>query len=72
MAEKRPLAKALRGLPEADLLAQLEKLRQELWQFRAKSTEGAQPQMHQVPAVKRQIARIHTVLRERRTGEAQP
>ncbi len=64
MAQTRPTAKTLRELPRADLSAQLETLRQELWQHRIKTKEGAQPQMHQIPALRRQIARIQTVLRE--------
>ena len=64
MADKRPGAKALRGLPKADIQAQLTGLRQELWQHRQKTKEGAQPKMHQIHAVRRQIARIHTVLNE--------
>ncbi len=64
MAKKRPTAKALRELPRADLLAQVEKLRQELWQHRIKTKEGAAAEMHHIPALRRQIARIHTVLKE--------
>ena len=64
MADKRPRAKELRGLPKADIEAQLTGLQQELWQHRQKTKEGAQPKMHHIPAVRRQIARIHTVLRE--------
>ena len=64
MAAKRPRAKELRGLPQADIEAQLTGLRLELWQHRQKTKEGAQPKMHQIPAMRRQIARIHTVLRE--------
>jgi len=67
MAEKRPTAKALRELPRADVLAQLAQLRQELWHHRIKIKEGAAAEMHQIPALRRQIARIHTVLRELRT-----
>ena len=65
MAEKRPQASALRALPEADLRAQLAALRQELWQRRNKTGEGAQPQTHEIPGVKRQVARVLTVLHER-------
>ena len=66
MAERQPTAKDLRALSTADLTTQLEKLRQELWQHRIKTKEGAQQQMHLAPAIKRQIARVHTVLREQR------
>ncbi|MBI2104582.1 MAG: 50S ribosomal protein L29 [Candidatus Omnitrophica bacterium] len=67
MAGKQSTAKALRELPRADLLAELSRLRQELWQHRIKIREGAQQQMHQIPVLRRQIARIHTVLKESRT-----
>ena len=66
MANKRPRAKELRGLPKADIQTQLTGLQQELWQHRQKTKEGAQLQMHQIPAMRRQIARIHTVLSEQR------
>ena len=66
MAEKRLQAGALRGLPDADLRAQLAALRQELWQQRNKTGEGAQQQTHVIRAVRRQIARLHTVLKEPR------
>lgn len=65
MAEKRPTASALRGLPEADLTAQLAALRQELWQHRNKAGEGAQ-QTHRASQVRRQVARVLTMLNERR------
>ena len=64
MAEKRPKAKELRALPEADLRAQLEKLRQELWDHRIKVKAGSLQQTHLLPTVKRQMARLETVLRE--------
>ena len=62
MADKRPRAKELRELPETDLAAQLDTLRQELWRHRIKARDGALQQTHQIPAVKRQIARVQTVL----------
>ena len=61
---KRPKAQELRGLPAADLKAQVEQLRQELWQQRLKVREGALQQTHQLRAARRQIARIATVLNE--------
>lgn len=64
MAEKSPQAKALRGVPATELVAQREKLRREIWQSRIKTAEGAQPQTHRVRVMRRQIARIETVLRE--------
>ena len=59
-----PRAKELRALPAADLAAQLEKLRQEIWQSRIKTRDGSSQQTHQVLTLKRQIARLHTILHE--------
>ena len=56
--------KELRGLGPAELQAQLEKLRQELWDQRVKAKEGALQQTHQLSEARRQIARIQTILRE--------
>ena len=73
MAQKRQKAKDLRTLPDPELQEQLKALRQELWQDRLKITSGALPQVHRPAAHRRQIARIHTVLRERQrstTGTA--
>ncbi len=64
MADKVLTIKELRGQSQTDLNAQLEKLRSELWQQRVKVREGALQQTHLLSAVRRQIARVHTVLRE--------
>ena len=66
MAEKRPGTTALRAMPETDLRGQLDSLRQELWQQRIKAKEGSQQQVHQIGTVRRQIARVLTMLREQR------
>lgn len=71
MAEKLPSAKELRAMPEADLRAQIERLRQDLWDHRLKSKEGAAQTTHRIPEAKHQIARIHTILREQRTPTTQ-
>ena len=63
MAEKRPSAKELCALPQTDLRDQVAKLRQELWQQRVKMKEGAVQQMHQGRVIRRQIARVLTVMR---------
>ena len=63
---KLPRAKDLRALPEADLNAQLDQLRREIWQNRLKARDGSSAQTHQRPALKRQIARILTVLQEQK------
>lgn len=64
MADAYPNAKDLRALPKAELAAQLDKLRQELWQGRLKAREGALKQTHVLPRMRQQIARVETVLRE--------
>ena len=68
MAEKYPGAKALRALPDADLTERLGGLRREQWQHRLKAKDGSLQQTHLLSALKRQIARLQTVLRERRQG----
>ena len=64
MAEQRMNAQALRQLPAEELHTQLASLRQELWQGRMKVDTGAVPQSHHVSHVRRQIARILTILQE--------
>lgn len=66
MAEKWPTTKELRTMPDAERGTHLDKLRSELWQARQKTAEGAQTQTHRFAALRRQIARIHTVLNEQR------
>ena len=66
MADKWPTAKELRGMPEADMRGQIEKLRSELWQARQKTAEGAQTQTHRFSALRHQIARIETVINQQR------
>ena len=64
MDEKRPMIKELRALPPVELQAQLQTLRQELWQRRLKAKDGSLKQTHQLRFVRRQIARVQTLLRE--------
>ncbi|MBI3321349.1 MAG: 50S ribosomal protein L29 [Candidatus Omnitrophica bacterium] len=71
MADRRPRTKELRALAPADLQAQLEKLRQELWQHRVKATQGSLTQVHLIGAMRRQMARVQTVLREQRRPSAE-
>lgn len=66
MAEKLPRAKELRALPPEDVRAQLQKLRQEAWQHRLKVREGAAQHTALLRTLRRQIARVQTVLAERR------
>ena len=67
MAEKLLTIQELRALPEADLRAQVAQLRRTLWEYRLKVTAGALPHTHLLPAVRRQIARLETILREPRS-----
>ena len=73
MAEKRPTPQELRALPEADLESQAHTLRQELWQLRTKARDGSLQQTHVLPVVRRQLARLQTILAEqRRSREPRP
>ena len=66
MAEKLLTIQELRALPEIDLRAQVARLRQALWEHRLKVTTGALQQTHLLPAIRRQIARLETILSETR------
>ena len=68
MAEKRSTTKELRAQPEGDLRAQLDKLQRELWEHRVKVKDGSLQQTHLLPDMRRQIARIHTILREQQSA----
>ena len=66
MAEKLLTIQELRALPETDLRAQVAQLRHALWEHRQKVTAGALQHTHLLPAVRRQIARLETILSETR------
>ncbi len=66
MADRLPTATELRGLPAADLATQLDALRQQLWQARIKIQEGSLQQGHQIRLLRRQMARVSTVLQQQR------
>jgi large subunit ribosomal protein L29 len=59
----------LRGLPEAELRQRLAQTRQELVTLRLKAKQGALEQPHQIRQMRREIARIFTVLREPAAGQ---
>lgn len=63
MTTKLPRAKELRALPEPELRAQLDALRQQVWRDRLKMKEGTVQQTHMIRLSRRQIARLQTVLR---------
>ena len=72
MPDKPPRAQELRGMTAADLQTQLEKLRRDLWQLRLKAKDGSLQQTHELGMMRRQIARVHTVLSEQRAVNANP
>jgi large subunit ribosomal protein L29 len=70
MADKPATTKELRGMAEPDLRASLQKLADEQWQARQKVREGAMQQTHRFGIIRRQIARIQTVMNEQRRRAA--
>ena len=54
----------LRGEAEAELRQKIDQSRKELAALRLRGSQGALEQPHQIPALRRNIARIMTVLRE--------
>ena len=58
----------LDDMTSADLLAALKKSKEELFNLRFQSATGQLSGGGRLPAVKRDIARIYTVLRERELG----
>ncbi len=70
MADKRPKMSALRALPEQEVPSQVHTLHRELWTMRIKATDGSLQQPHQIRVIKRQIARLSTLLTERQREAA--
>jgi ribosomal protein L29 len=70
MADKWPTSKELRGMSETDLRSSIQKLNDDLWQSRQKADEGASQQTHRFGIIRRQIARINTVMNEQRRTAA--
>lgn len=58
----------LRELQVQDLDRQLNDLRKNLWEGRTKARQGSMQQTHQVRVTRRQIARVQTVLKEKRNA----
>ena len=61
-------AKELRGKSAADLAEELVKLRKEQFALRMQRATGQNPKPDQFSKVRRNIARLKTVLREQRAG----
>jgi large subunit ribosomal protein L29 len=58
----------LRELPDDELLARLELSKEELFNLRFQSATGQLESHGRIRAVKRDIARLYTVIRERELG----
>lgn len=58
--------KDLRAIPEADLRQRVAEMRKELTVLRLKARQGAVEQPHRIRMMRRDIARMLTVLRESR------
>jgi large subunit ribosomal protein L29 len=61
----------LRGLGDAELLTRLAETKQELFNLRFQNVTGQLENSSRLPRVRREIARIHTVLREREIAAAE-
>jgi large subunit ribosomal protein L29 len=61
-------AKELRSRPVAELADELVKLRKEQFALRMQRATGQQPKPDQFGKVRRNIARLKTVLREKQAG----
>ncbi len=55
----------LRGMPESELQQRLSESRQELATLRLKARQGATEQPHRIGQLRRDVARMLTVLHER-------
>jgi large subunit ribosomal protein L29 len=62
---------AVRDLPDSALVAELGEMKEELFTLRFQLATGQQENTSRVSAVKKQIARINTVLREREIEAAE-
>lgn len=58
-------AETLRGMDDAALKKQIDDLYQELFNLRFQRAAGQQPNFNRLTEVKRDIARVKTILRER-------
>ena len=55
-----------RGLGEAEIQEKLKAVRKQLWDTRQKLRAGTVQKTHEVRILKRDIAKMHTILNERR------
>ncbi len=61
-------AAALRAMPDADLVEELHKAKESLFNLRFQAATGQLESHGRLKAVRRDIARIYTIMRERELG----
>jgi large subunit ribosomal protein L29 len=61
-------AAALRAMPDADLVEELRKAKEALFNLRFQAATGQLESHGRLKAVRRDIARIYTIMRERELG----
>ena len=61
-------AAALRAMPDADLVEELRKAKETLFNLRFQAATGQLESHGRLKAVRRDIARIYTIMRERELG----
>ena len=61
-------AAELRELPEAELIAKLREAKAELFNLRVQGATGQLDNNRRLQVVRREIARIYTIMRERELG----
>ncbi len=70
MAEKTKGVAGFRSLTETDLREKLQSTRKALWDTRQKLRAGTIQQTHQVRVLRKDIAKMQTVINERRSQAA--
>ena len=55
----------IRGMEPAALMAEIERMRRELLEFRCKVALGEDVRPHRIKEIRREIARMMTILREK-------
>ena len=60
----------LRGLPEGELLERIASARRELAALRLRASQGVLEQPHQIQDLRRDVARMLTIVRESRQSQS--
>ena len=61
----------MRAMPATELRGRIDGLKQEMWKQRIKAKSGALQQVHQISAMRKQIAQIETMLSQQRLSQKQ-